>query len=152
MKIVPHKENSMVEVLQNGVNVVQILTWQLQSTNLQWSRFPTGITGCNVTKADSHQHKIWVRIMKYLSHVSKCFEVHSAGVSRFGCSALYSVAAFNAHLWTLHWIAVVWILLSLSWGTGWGLLISPFLSREIPLCPALGSRHQYESTWSPRMC
>lgn len=50
MKIVHHKENSMVEILQNSLNVVQNLTWQLQNTNLQWGRFPAGITCCNVTK------------------------------------------------------------------------------------------------------
>lgn len=31
MKIMHHKENSMVEVLQNNLNVSQILTWQLQN-------------------------------------------------------------------------------------------------------------------------
>lgn len=45
-----HKENSMVEVLQNSINAAQILSWQLQKTNPQWSRFPAGITHCNVTK------------------------------------------------------------------------------------------------------
>lgn len=50
MKIVHHKEKSMVEILQNSLNVVQNLTWQLQNKNLQLGRFPAGITCCNVTK------------------------------------------------------------------------------------------------------
>lgn len=50
MKIVHHKENRMVEVLQKSLNVAQILSWQLKNTNLQWSRFPTGIICCKVTK------------------------------------------------------------------------------------------------------
>lgn len=45
--------------------------------------------------------------MKFLSYVSKCFEVHSAGVSRFGCSAIFSAVAFSAHLLTLHWLKIL---------------------------------------------